>query len=315
MRRTDLVGQRFGKLTVRERLDEIESGYVLWLCSCDCGGSIKVNTRSLQRGTVTDCGCVPRTSARRGPKAENLTGQRFGKLTAISRVPNRQGRVYWKCRCDCGNEHIVSAQQLKSGKCKSCGCLWRKSGTNYADIGGQTFGRLTALYPTEKRNNKQSVYWHCRCSCGREVDVPEGGLKDGSYKSCGCLKSELQKNIYTQLHMVGGTCVEILEKRKYRSDNTSGFRGVNLQKSGKYRASIGFKGRRIYLGLYDTMAAAVAARMEAEEKIHDGFVKAYYAWNEKAQADPGWGETHPLYYEVEKINGEITVSTNIEQMN
>ena len=40
----------------------------------------------------------------------------------------------------------------------------------------------------------------CRCDCGNETEVSESLLTGGS--------------------------IEILEKRKYRRDNTSGFRGV-----------------------------------------------------------------------------------------
>lgn len=311
MRCLDLTGKRFGKLKVMGRFGEAEKRYGMWLCRCDCGGEVEASTRQLERGLVSDCGCVPKVSARRGNKAEDLTGRRFGKLTVLFRVPNRHGRVCWRCHCDCGREHVVSAHELKTGRCRSCGCEWRKKGNYYIDLTGRCFGRLTALYPTERRSPKKSVYWHCRCDCGNEVEVTEDGLRHGNYKSCGCLKAELQKNIHNQLHLVDGTCVEMLEKRKSRSDNTSGFRGVNLQKNGKYRASIGFKGRRFYLGTYDTMQEAVSVRMEAEEKIHDGFVKAYYLWEQRAAEDPDWGAAHPLHYEVEKINGEITVFTNL----
>lgn len=47
-----LEGQRFGHLTVLKKLDERENRYVVWLCRCDCGNEIKVNTRHLMRGTV-----------------------------------------------------------------------------------------------------------------------------------------------------------------------------------------------------------------------------------------------------------------------
>lgn len=50
-----LEGQRFGHLTVLKKLDERENRYVVWLCRCDCGNEIKVNTRHLMRGTVKDC--------------------------------------------------------------------------------------------------------------------------------------------------------------------------------------------------------------------------------------------------------------------
>lgn len=94
------------------------------------------------------------------------------------------------------------------------------------------------------------MFWHCRCDCGNEVDVTEDGLLHGNYRSCGCLRQEIWKELPGQLHMVDGTCVEMLEKRKHRSDNTSGFRGVYQLRNGKYRATIGFKGKRFYIGTF-----------------------------------------------------------------
>ena len=76
------------------------------------------------------------------------------------------------------------------------------------------------------------MFWHCRCDCGNEVDVTEDGLLHGNYRSCGCLRQEIWKELPGQLHMVDGTCVEMLEKRKHRSDNTSGFRGVYQLRNG-----------------------------------------------------------------------------------
>ena len=64
----------------------------------------------------------------------NLTGQKFAKLTVIG-IDHRSeskrdengkikkgGLIYWKCRCDCGNETIVEGYHLRSGHTKSCGC-------------------------------------------------------------------------------------------------------------------------------------------------------------------------------------------------
>ena len=59
-------------------------------------------------------------------KAENLKGQKFGKLTVLYRVrpPEhvKNKAVYWKCKCDCGKIHITQANSLKKGHCISCGC-------------------------------------------------------------------------------------------------------------------------------------------------------------------------------------------------
>ena len=63
---------------------------------------------------------------------EDLTGQRFGRLTVIRRDEERDfsnikkgknGNVHWICRCQCGNQSSVTGYQLKSGGTQSCGCI------------------------------------------------------------------------------------------------------------------------------------------------------------------------------------------------
>lgn len=61
------------------------------------------------------------------PAIKDITGQRFGRLTAIAAVEKRQHRWYWRCRCDDGNEVVVGGNDLRNGKTKSCGCLMRES--------------------------------------------------------------------------------------------------------------------------------------------------------------------------------------------
>ena len=64
----------------------------------------------------------------------DLTGKRFGKLTALNIAVKRgnRGQLYWNCVCDCGNYHVVSGDCLRSGKSKSCGCA-RKNPPNKID--------------------------------------------------------------------------------------------------------------------------------------------------------------------------------------
>lgn len=57
------------------------------------------------------------------PQALDLTGQRFGKLVAIQRAPNRSGKTYWLCKCDCGAIKEIQTTHLRNGKTVSCGCL------------------------------------------------------------------------------------------------------------------------------------------------------------------------------------------------
>jgi len=57
-------------------------------------------------------------------RCKNLTGQTFGRLTAINPVGRtKHGNIKWLCICTCGSEVTVPAGDLKGNKTGSCGCL------------------------------------------------------------------------------------------------------------------------------------------------------------------------------------------------
>ena len=60
------------------------------------------------------------------PEKIDLTGQRFGRLLVLYECGrSKGGNVLWKCRCDCGNECVVSSDALRKQHTQSCGCLRR----------------------------------------------------------------------------------------------------------------------------------------------------------------------------------------------
>lgn len=66
---------------------------------------------------------------------------------------------------------------------------------NLIDLKGQRFGRLTVIrkdkpYIAPDGDGHQTK-WVCRCDCGNEVSVVSKNLRQGSTKSCGCLRKEL----------------------------------------------------------------------------------------------------------------------------
>ena len=62
-------------------------------------------------------------------KKIDRTGIRYNKLIAIkeSDYRDKKGAIFWLCKCDCGNEVIVSGGNLVSGRTKSCGCFRSES--------------------------------------------------------------------------------------------------------------------------------------------------------------------------------------------
>lgn len=173
-------GFRVGKLTVAEKTEERKNGYNVWLCRCDCGREIRLDTRTLQRGTVRDCGCE--TTVKPGQK--DLTGKRFGKLVCIEPTERRgaSGGTVWRCKCDCGKECFAVSTQLAQGYKKSCGCL---SHPQIKDYVGKRFGKLVVQDYAGKWEGMHR--WRCLCDCGNETIVGQTSLQSGMTKSCGCL--------------------------------------------------------------------------------------------------------------------------------
>ena len=53
-----------------------------------------------------------------------LINQRIGTLTVIGRTRNERGnRARFICRCDCGKERIIFADELLTGKFEPCDCM------------------------------------------------------------------------------------------------------------------------------------------------------------------------------------------------
>ncbi len=126
-------------------------------------------------------------------KKKDLTGQKFSHLEVISLHEERDyhGSLQWNCKCDCGNFTVVSSPGLKSSSTRSCGCLREETyGHRFIDLTGQRFGRWLVLKLAGKKSGNTS-YWRCICDCGTEKDVLRNGLRNGSSKSCGCLRREL----------------------------------------------------------------------------------------------------------------------------
>lgn len=187
----DLTGQVFGRLTVIEPAPSLNRA-TRWVAQCSCGKELVTRTASLLSGRTNSCGCLKLEIVTSLGKSRltDLTGQTFGRLTAINRGPDytqRNGRTrpQWRCACVCGSIMLALSENLVSGNTTSCGC--QQADTITRDLTGMQFGKLTALARIQK-TKKQPVKWLCRCECGNECIVGSRELKAGNTKSCGCLK-------------------------------------------------------------------------------------------------------------------------------
>lgn len=118
----DRTGQRYNRLVALRRHRNQH-----WLWQCDCGNHHIAQAAKVVAGHVKSCGCLRReVSTERiahvRPEYVDATGKRFGALVAVEMAGRKDGKVVWRCQCDCGGERLVKYGHLSDGSIQSCGC-------------------------------------------------------------------------------------------------------------------------------------------------------------------------------------------------
>lgn len=279
----DITNQKFGRLTAKEVVRTVPGKGSIWRCECECGGEKEVPAAYLLNGHTRSCGCI---NAERQARLD-ITGQRWGRLVVVRHVgyttieQTGKKQAVWLWQCDCGNTKEIPATQVKHGGTRSCGCKAMEHITDLRkqDITGERFGRLTAVRPTEQRDNNGSVIWELRCDCGNLTYKTVNALKSGRVLSCGCKYRETRsETVKHRRDMVEGTNVSnIVVSKHLRSNNTSGHTGVGLdRRTGKWYAYINFQKKHYNLGLHKDKSAAIRARRAAEARLHDPVILEYW---------------------------------------
>lgn len=205
----------------------------------------------------------------------DLTGQRFGRLTAIEPTEKRmRTQVVWRCVCDCGAEAFVASSYLIKGETRSCGCLRRD--LHRKDITGLVKEHLTALYPTDEVADRGQPVWVWQCDCGNLVRRPLTGVGKHSITRCPdcAYKLSLEKVEASRKHIArddeGRSVkqVDAIREGKPMVNNTSGVRGVYWHKRRrKWVATIcDGKGKQQTIGSFRSLEDAKAAREYAVQQ-------------------------------------------------
>ncbi len=154
--------------------------------------------------------------------AKKMVGEKFGRLrveAASNSGLHGNRHLYWACKCDCGNQCEVRGDALRTTgpgrSIKSCGCLRReataamgrrskagKERCGPADLTGLKIGKLNVRCRDESRGKNGSVFYVCRCDCGRQTSVRShclraalAGKRTGATSSCGCVKGQYPVNV------------------------------------------------------------------------------------------------------------------------
>ncbi len=221
----NLIGLKFGMLTVIEEAEPYISPkgakFSRWLCRCDCGNEKIATTSYLKNGKTNNCGCQTRNKKSKA-KIKDITGERFGKLTVLE-LSHINHCAYWKCKCDCGNEVIVSSHNLQDGTTRSCGCIRTE------DLTGRKFGELEVLEYAGKKERNSSL-WRCRCNCGNIVVVGREYLFSSHILNCGCnVNGKVRHGMTkTRIHTIWVSMRQRCYNKNFREYDRYGGRGITV---------------------------------------------------------------------------------------
>ena len=210
----------------------------------------------------------------------DLSGQKFGRLTAISWMRFANKKTKWICRCDCGNYLLVDQGNLKNGHTKSCNhCQGFEVFENHVKCtvkSGRSFifDKEDLPYIKTKIWNVDK-YGYVRTREGKlhrlllgnpsgVVDHVNGDPSDNRRINLRCA---------TQ-HQNTQNC-------STPRNSTTGFKGVCFDKTKKkYMAHIHPNGRMKFLGYYDDPIEAAKAYDKAAAFYFGDFAKPNFARKE-----------------------------------
>lgn len=102
----------------------------------------------------------------------------------------------------------------------------------FQDLTGKRFGKLVVI---ERTNNRgKHTMWKCKCDCGNYTITGASELKNGTTKSCGCLKFERRNEKHglskTRLHRIWCKMKERCLNENNPAYKWYGGRGINVCK-------------------------------------------------------------------------------------
>jgi hypothetical protein len=184
-----------------DALTPLQSGGAVPLDRGQSEAKLACPTRNCRRTDEHDAkGCVTWKAERLAP------GDIVGQWTLLERQPGtHRAPPRWKCRCSCGVERLVSANNLSGPRptSRSCGCFKAQHSQatkppSVAITPGVTLGRWTILARGESRIGAREAVWLARCECGTEREVRASSMRSGVSVGCGCYRSERVRETMTR---------------------------------------------------------------------------------------------------------------------
>lgn len=125
--RINVVGKKYGRLTILESI--YEKNKTKAKCLCDCGNIIIVSQADVINGHTQSCGCLHKEQTTKS-NTKDWTGviSDYGIEFLSQSHMNKKGQWLWNCKCGiCGNEFTALPAKINNGDITSCGCSLQSS--------------------------------------------------------------------------------------------------------------------------------------------------------------------------------------------
>lgn len=90
--------------------------------------------------------------------------------------------------------------------------------TSTGDLTAKVFTRLTVISEAG-RNKEGTPMWLCKCVCGNTATVRGNSLRSGATRSCGCLRKDSVKGVFTTHGLSGHPLYSVWVDMKSRCSN------------------------------------------------------------------------------------------------
>jgi len=198
----------------------------------------------------------------------DLTGQVFSRLTVIGRAGHRGRSAAWSCVCECGKESVVSSDNLRRGKIRSCGCFRLGHVVALGITSHPEYKTWSAMKNRCFNVNNPGYKWYggrgitvCdrwlafESFCADMGPKPEGLTldrtdNDGNYEPTNCRWATREQQARNQ---------------SIRSTNKTGIKGVSwCKRQGRWKSYISIGGKLKYLYSGNDFFEACCRRRSAE---------------------------------------------------
>lgn len=238
-------------------------------------------------------------------ESADLVGKRYGRLIVTSRQERRKSgkssRLYFLCKCSCGNEKWVSKGNLISGNVRSCGCLAKDTTISRSkrenkfvkyspgvivayDSKGDYF-----LFDEDDFEKVKRYCWNVRSNGYVQTNLP---ASDTSKRKPIVLHRYLLDMLEEEFswdrvvdHINGNprdnrrcnlrivSQIQNSHNRAPRKDSSTGITGVTKcsKEKNTYIVRVSHKGSRYYAGYFEDFNDAKAAALDLHNKFYEEF--------------------------------------------